>query len=234
MGIESEIERLAQQYEKRDSSMYTGDWRKDAYHPRNPMGRLFHEHHFNLAVDALNAVGVGLDGADALDFGCGSGGWLRMLIELGADPARLTGIDLSERRLASARRLNPAINFVKNDGGGIPFPDRIFDLVMQVVVFSSILDEGLAAALACEMARVTRPGGHILWVDHDRALGDTLSGYPQSKVEEFFAGCRTVYADRAHPRYFRRWQGRPWLCRLLYHFSRVKCDSLILVMRKEG
>lgn len=234
MGIKSEIERLAQQYEKRDSTMYTGDWRKDAYHPRNPMGRLFHEHHFNVAVDAINAADINIDEAHVLDFGCGSGGWLRMLLEFGADPSRLTGMDLSEKRLASAKRLNPAINFVKNDGGGIPFPDHSFDLVMQVVVFSSILDSGLAEKLAREMARVTRPGGHILWVDHDRVLGETLSGYPQEMVEGFFDGCRTVYAGRAHPRYFRRWQGRPWLCRLLYHFSMAKCDSLVLVMRKDG
>lgn len=40
---------------------------------------------------------------DMLDIGCGSGGWLRMMMEWGADPGRLHGVDLLKDRIAKSK-----------------------------------------------------------------------------------------------------------------------------------
>lgn len=49
-----------------------------------------------------------LSDLDALDVGCGTGGWLRKLLEWGADPARVHGIDLVERHIDMARKISCA------------------------------------------------------------------------------------------------------------------------------
>src|SRR3981081_1217903 len=47
----------------------------------------------------------------------------------------------------------------------LPYADATFDLVMSVVVFSSILDESLRQTIVGEMWRVLRPGGLIFVYD---------------------------------------------------------------------
>lgn len=106
-----------------------------------------------------------LAGLDILDVGCGSGGELRRMTTMGADPARLAGIDLMPARIEEARRLLPAARFEVGSAHELPFADNSFDLVSQFVLFSSIVHPGLRRAVALEMARVLRPGGSILWYD---------------------------------------------------------------------
>jgi len=230
----TEIKRIANEYVDRDKRLHTGDWRRYIYHPRNPMGRLFYEHQINFMTDALNYLDMDLEDKAILDFGCGTGMSLRILSELGAKPSNLTGIDLSEKSISIAKDKNPGINWQKVDGSEIPFPEDTFDIVMQLVVFSSIIDEGLARRLAGEMLRVTKPGGYVFWIDHKASHSNKLSGYPRSKMLEYFADCDLAYEMPVQPRYIRRWYGRPWLTRLLYHFTKNNCDSLFLVFRKRG
>ena len=84
---------------------------------------------------------------------------------MGADPARLAGIDLMPARIEEGRRLLPAARFEVGSAHELPFADNSFDLVSQFVLFSSIVHPGLRRAVALEMARVLRPGGSILWYD---------------------------------------------------------------------
>jgi ubiquinone/menaquinone biosynthesis C-methylase UbiE len=197
------------------------------------MGRLFYEHHYNVLVDALNAVDVTLENCKVLDFGCGTGEWLRLLVEMGANPEYLTGIDLSESRIESARKKNPSIDWRRTEGDRIPFESSQFDLVMQVVVFSSIIDRDLAQTLLAEMLRVTKPGGYLLWIDHKKNHSPSLSGYTVQELIEYLPGTSLVYQESVHPRYFRSRHHSPWLCRSFYHFFKFFCDSWLLVFRKE-
>jgi len=234
LGISREIERIKDEYKKRDSTLSGHNWKTSIYHTRHLMGRLFYEHNWNALIDAVNALDIDLDGLSVLDVGCGSGAWLRIFPELGSSPENLTGIDLSEERIRSARSKNPAINFIKSDGENIPFPSERFDIVMQVVVFSSIIDEGLAYNLAKEMYRVLKPGGMIFWIDHKKSHSEKLTGYSIERLHDYFPSCSLIYKESVHPGYFRKWFKHPWLCRLLYSFTRIDCDSWFLAFRKEG
>jgi SAM-dependent methyltransferase len=84
---------------------------------------------------------------------------------LGADPARMAGIDLMPARIEEARRVLPAARFEVGSAHELPFADASFDLVTQFVLFSSVVHPGLRQAIACEMLRVLRPNGRILWYD---------------------------------------------------------------------
>ncbi len=229
----TEINRIKEVYKERDDNLSSSTWVNDIYHPRHPMGRLFLEHNHTILVDALNRLEIDLENSTVLDFGCGEGAWLRFLVELGAKPANLNGIDLSESRIEAAKQINPAIKLAASGGNSIPFQSGLFDIVMQVVVFSSIIELNLAQTLLNEMFRVTKPGGYIFWIDHKKSHSATLAGYSIEQLVGYLPDCSLVYQESVHPRYIRKWYHHPWLCRLLYEFTRKDCDAWFLVFRKK-
>lgn len=110
---------------------------------------------FNNGLNALWKLEI-------LDIGCGSGGWLRTLLDWGGSPERLHGIDLLPDRIATARKLSPHIDFQVASAWPIPFNRCSMDLITANTVFSSIIDPDARVALAEEMARVLRHDGHIM------------------------------------------------------------------------
>lgn len=144
-----------------------------------------------IVADMLRRSGLwSLADLDILDVGCGAGVELRRMTTLGADPARLTGIDLMPERVEEARRALPAARFAIGSAHELPFADRSFDLVSQFVVFSSIVHAGLRGAIAREMVRVLRPNGRILWYDI-RSIKPTASLVPidLAELKSLFPGC---------------------------------------------
>ena len=83
---------------------------------------------------------------------------------------RITAIDVSEGMLARAReravRLGRAVAFCRMDAQALAFPDASFDTVTSSLSTCTFPDP--VAALS-EMARVCRPGGQILLLEHGRA-----------------------------------------------------------------
>ena len=100
-----------------------------------------------------------------LDIGCGGGGPLRDFIRYGARPENMYGIDLLPERIEIAKTLSPNINFKCGDASNLPYEDESFDIVIQIVVFTSILDKDMRKNIASEMLRVIKPKGIILWID---------------------------------------------------------------------
>lgn len=89
-----------------------------------------------------------------LDAGCGTGGNLRTLASMG----QVVGLDRSPLALAHARHAQPG-RVLRGDVQSLPFPSGSFDLVTSFDVIYMVPDD--EAALR-ELARVTRPGGHVL------------------------------------------------------------------------
>ncbi len=101
-----------------------------------------------------------------LEVGCGDGAWLRFLIQTGASPENLFGVDLLSRRIQDARRKCPeGMTLRCEDASQLSFDDESFDLLLVMTVFTSILDDHLRGLLAREMVRVLRREGSILWYD---------------------------------------------------------------------
>ncbi len=119
-------------------------------------------------VKALKSAGFkDISHLDILDVGCGSGGWIRMLMEWGATPSQLHGVDLLEDRIVKGKGLSPSdIDFRVNNGWVLPYENASMDLCAASTVFSSILDEGARKALAQEMTRVLKPNGWIMIFDY--------------------------------------------------------------------
>lgn len=124
-----------------------------------------------------------------LDIGCGTGYWLGKFLAWGASAQNLYGVDLLEERVAQARKLLPAAATVSpGNASRLNFPDGAFDLVLQFVVFSSVLDRATRRDIAREMCRVLKPGGHIIWYDFffDNPWNPDVRGLRKKEIAGLF------------------------------------------------
>jgi SAM-dependent methyltransferase len=106
-------------------------------------------------------AGLQLQGARALDVGCGMGRWTRLLHARGA---RVTGIDPTQEMLEAALRLSPDLDYRRMSATALDLPDAEFDLVTAVTVIQHLGPTEQRAAFR-EIARVLRPGGHAICLD---------------------------------------------------------------------
>jgi SAM-dependent methyltransferase len=131
----------------------------------------------------------------ALEVGCGTGGNLLELIQLGFDPAHLVGSELLHDRVARARHKLPAGTKIhEGDAAALPFEAASFDIVYVSLVFSSLLDDGFQSQLASRMWTWVRPGGGILWYDfvYDNPSNKDVRGVSVSRVRQLFPEGRLI------------------------------------------
>jgi ubiquinone/menaquinone biosynthesis C-methylase UbiE len=85
----------------------------------------------------------------------------------------LTGIDWSEQMLALAHERGRAATLRQADAHALPFADGSFDTVVCTFGLCAIPDDRKAVA---EMARVLRPGGLLILVDHVASTSRVVRG----------------------------------------------------------
>jgi len=100
-----------------------------------------------------------------LEVGCGFGDQLEWLLSSGVGATRYVGVDVLEDRVRRATRLRERANFVCGDAQQLPIRNLGVQLVLCSTLFSSILSDSVAIAVASEVDRVLEPGGHLLWYD---------------------------------------------------------------------
>jgi SAM-dependent methyltransferase len=172
------------------------------------------------ALAALLPVTVGADLSDVrvIDIGCGQGGFLRQLIDWGASPACLTGIEVQPDRLEHARlRTAPGVRW--HLGTLDAFPDNSVDMVSAHTVFSAILDDDLRRELADEMWRVLRPGGWAM-------IFDVRYGTPGNRNVRKVTDVELLRFWPAEKRHYRTVILAPPLARALARLPRLVPDVL--------
>jgi SAM-dependent methyltransferase len=101
-----------------------------------------------------------LAGRDVLEIGCGAAQCARWLASHGARPV---GLDLSERQLQHARRIDEEtglrVPVVQASATELPFADASFDIVFSA--FGALQFVADARRAVAESARVLRPGGRF-------------------------------------------------------------------------
>ena len=179
----SETERIARAYREREVT--TGS----RYDLRNAGNRLVLAERRGLAKRLLGDAGwLPLGDRRVLDVGCGAGSELAWLLELGASPSRLVGVDLLPDRISAARYAYPNFAFHEGNAERLEFDAASFDLVTALTVFSSILDPSMASNVAGEIVRVLKPGGGLLWYDfrYDNPRNKDVRGVSERRVRELF------------------------------------------------
>ena len=118
---------------------------------------------YGLQLYAKVASGADLTDKDVLEVGCGRGGGTAFVHER-FHPRTMTGLDLAHRAIAYCRRTypRPGLTFLAGDAENLPFPDQLFDVVLNVE--SSFCYSDMPRFLA-GVHRVLRPGGFLLFAD---------------------------------------------------------------------
>jgi ubiquinone/menaquinone biosynthesis C-methylase UbiE len=170
-----------------------------------------------------------------LDVGCGSGATLRRLLDFGAEPENCFGIDLVPKHVEAARRAHPNFKFVEGSAAQLPFPDEEFDLVHQATVFTSVLDPKIKQAIASEVLRTLRPGGHMIWYDfaYSNPRNPNVRGIGRQEIRVLFRGCKVEFNRLTLAPPIARPAARvsPLLCRLLWAFSPLRTHYLCFIQK---
>ena len=153
-----ELNRIAQEYARRESSGVG-----NSYQFSNP-AYLFHMQERERAlIDFLKRNQINLSECKILEVGCGTGSNLQRFIEFGGKEA--TGVDFLESRITAGRKKFLQVTLIQSNAAQLPIPSESFDLVMNFMCLSSVLDPNMRKNIASEMWRVTKPGGAVLSYD---------------------------------------------------------------------
>jgi ubiquinone/menaquinone biosynthesis C-methylase UbiE len=127
--------------------------------------------------------------ASLLDVGCGDGSLLTIVAERWPD-VRLAGLDLRPERIDEARVHAPDAQLVVGSADALPFDDDSFDVVTAITLMSSLPTDRMEADAAREIARVTRPGGWLVWFDlrYDNPSNPAVHGIDGKRLGRLFPG----------------------------------------------
>ncbi len=137
-----------------------------------------------------------VQGQTVLDAGAGTG---RFTLALEARGFHTIAVDLSQEMLIEARRLsllqNRPFRAAQGDVERLPFPDNTFDSVVSIAVLRHFHHW---RELLAELARITRPGGRIIFDmasgEHRRLL-NTLDpkAVPEIPSPQTYDACATFH-----------------------------------------
>lgn len=183
---QEELKRIRAAYDRRKRFIPPGRYARS-----NPFNLYsLHEREAAMARLLRTAGLASLAGVRILDVGCGRGDTLRQLLEYGAEPARLFGVDLLEEHVQHARRLGPHLRILCGNAAHLPFADSSFDLVLQFTLFTSVLSGPVKQAIAGEMSRVLADHGKLLWYDfaYNNPKNADVRGIGKAEIRGLFPG----------------------------------------------
>jgi ubiquinone/menaquinone biosynthesis C-methylase UbiE len=220
MSTDNEVDRLIKVYRKYGQTEEAGKRWSDA----NAGNRAIREERERVLGCMLEENGyLPLVNRRILDIGSGSGKNLVSLMQWGALPENLFGVDLMAERIAGAKQCFPGIQFTQGNAEQLNFDEHSFDLILLFTVFTSILDNSMARNVAEEAQRVLKPKGAIVGMTFPITTPSiTMCGEcPKQRYNCF--SLNLVLSCELLP-YYRHWQG-DWvpqhryyiLCYRVYH-----------------
>jgi 2-polyprenyl-3-methyl-5-hydroxy-6-metoxy-1,4-benzoquinol methylase len=153
---------------------------------------------------------LGLQNPEILDFGCGTGWLSERLASYGA----VTGVDLAESAVATARTRCPRCTFIAGDFFKISLPENHFDVVVSQEVVAHVPDQ---PAYIERAARLLKPGGHLIITTPNKFVIERSDVFPPQP-----------------PEHLEKWLTMGSLKRLLDPHFRVLRTTSILPMGNRG
>jgi ubiquinone/menaquinone biosynthesis C-methylase UbiE len=106
---------------------------------------------------------IDLRGLEVLEVGSGRGGGAAYVFTC-FGPSRMVGLDIAEGSIqfCKKRYALPGLSFMQGDAENLKLPAQSFDAVLNI---ESAHHYGHIGRFLAEVARVLRPGGHLLFAD---------------------------------------------------------------------
>ncbi len=167
---------------------YEAGGRGRLWDPRNRgFARLSHDR--DLAIRDLLTRSLPAGRGTMLDVGCGDGTLVGEVRRRWPDVAA-TGLDLQPERVDEARARVQDAAFVVGSADALPFEDAAFDVVTAITLMSSLPTDRMEITAAREIARVTRPGGWLVWFDlrYDNPSNRAVHGITTQRLSMLFPG----------------------------------------------
>jgi len=183
-----EIENIKNRYEERKKKLQPpvkGEFYFNWYH-------LF-EKELILARILYDKFGNDFSKLKLMEVGAGTGNNLYFFTRLGFDRKHIWANELLDDRFEILRSKFPSIHFRSGDATQLKYIDK-FDVLLQSVVFTSILDDRFKQALAHTMYRMTKPGGLILWYDfmYNNPRNKDVKGIGKKEVRKLFPDVKSI------------------------------------------
>lgn len=140
----------------------------------------------SISDDYRDAIFRGCEGANILEYGCGTGGHAIALAQRGAS---VTAIDISPVAIARAdsqaqkHKVDDRVNFVEMNAESLTFDPESFDLVCGKAILHHL---DLAPAVA-GLARVLRPSGRAVFLEplgHNPAINGFRRRTPSIRSDD--------------------------------------------------
>ena len=187
---------------------------------------------FYRCLNLIRKRGVDLTQAKILDIGCGKGEITRFYSEISQCPENIVGMDLSQHRIFSAKKLNNNINYVVGDLLNPPDFHRQFDIISAIDVFMHLSSKDEIISGLKTIEKMLTPDGYFIWYDayaknHFKTTKEQdHSGFNPNQMIKLAeeAGFTSV----ARINVFKKILGRYHSAYLLKHFSK----SIVSVLEK--
>jgi 2-polyprenyl-3-methyl-5-hydroxy-6-metoxy-1,4-benzoquinol methylase len=213
VSMRPDEERLVQYYQ--ENFLQQNYW-----HLFNPVPYLYQRQQRRILRELLMRRGIdspeSLADKTIVDIGCGSGRTMMALIEMGARPDRITGVDLLPERIDQARAWTGQVDWRCGSIVDMDLEKR-FDLVVVMAVLSSIMDAALRADFMRAVRKVMKPEGALVFYDMVTPTAQTRSEHYRTvgrdELKKYLDGLTWVEWPRSYlrPGVARRLVGRGWL-----------------------
>lgn len=185
---QKELDRIKHEYQRRASELP-----EDYYSLARVDNRYRHDQRYKDFEQMIQTSGASMESSSkVLEVGYGMGQWLEDLQRLGVSQESLSGIELDEERAQESMKRFPKADLRIGDAANLSWEDETFDFVLQSTVFTSILDRPFKEKVACEMLRVLKKKGFIIWYDFffDNPKNPNVKGVSKSEIEKLFPNCQ--------------------------------------------
>ena len=118
--------------------------------------------YIDLVLAEAKKIGLPLNNAVVLDFGCGLG---RLTRPLSRRFRSCYAVDISQGMLAQAKKLNPTINnclFLQHASRALPFSSNRVDMIVTKAVLQHMPRQSDIMSTIAEFIRIIKPGGLIV------------------------------------------------------------------------
>lgn len=184
----SEVEKIKTRYEHRKIAAREpgkGGFYFEWYH------RL--EKELKFAEILRGRYGNNYSGLQFMEIGAGVGLNLYFFARMGFKLKNIWANELLEDRFEQLSSNFPGIHLEAGDASQLTYADK-FDVILQSVVFTSILSDDFKQELANTMFRMTKKGGMILWYDFtvDNPKNPDVKGIGKTEIKKLFPDAKSI------------------------------------------